>query len=583
MKHTPTGYILASIIFCLSWLSPSLFAQDYNEDDLLIDDTIKLVTPDKAELSMLIVRPDTNLPLPVALTFTIYGDEKREKDIARAKYAAQRGYVSVIAYTRGVHLSNSENLPYETEAEDVNVLIDWLAQQSWSDGRVAMYGGSFDGYTQWAATKNPHPALKTIVPYVAVIPGYGLPMENNIFINANYGWAFHVTNGKYKDQSIYQQHHRWRNLNQSWFESGKPYRTLDSFDKRPNPMLHKWLDHPSYDSYWQSLVPFKEEFAEVDIPVLSITGYYDDGQVSAIRYVQEHEKYHPNPNHYLVIGPYDHWTAQGKAGKTLRDITLDPSALIDVPALTVQWLDFILKKGPRPDLLKNRINYQVMGDDKWHSAPSLKVLNDNSQRLFLGTKGELKKVPSTTSSYSRLEIDLNDRKTQNTYYPWPITTEQLPDKNALVFVSPKLQEDQIYAGQFSANLDLKLNRKDVDINLVVYHLTPQGEYFHLSYYIGRASYAKDMTKRQLLTPGIVESVPVRGTRMNAKLLEKGSQIIVVANINKNNFAQVNYGTGKDVSDESFDDALTPLVIDWMHTSYVDLPLQKITQQAGTAN
>jgi hypothetical protein len=31
-----------------------------------------------------------------------------------------------------------------------------------------------------------NPALKTIVPYVAAIPGLGVPMENNVFINANY-------------------------------------------------------------------------------------------------------------------------------------------------------------------------------------------------------------------------------------------------------------------------------------------------------------------------------------------------------------------------------------------------------------
>ena len=28
------------------------------------------------------------------------------------------------------------------------------------------------------------------MPYVAAIPGYGLPMANNVFLNANYGWVF---------------------------------------------------------------------------------------------------------------------------------------------------------------------------------------------------------------------------------------------------------------------------------------------------------------------------------------------------------------------------------------------------------
>lgn len=72
-------------------------------------------------------------------------------------------------------------MPYEYETKDVNAVIDWIIQQSWSNGRVGMYGGSYSGFAQWAAAKYLHPALKTIVPYVAAIPGLGLPMENNVF------------------------------------------------------------------------------------------------------------------------------------------------------------------------------------------------------------------------------------------------------------------------------------------------------------------------------------------------------------------------------------------------------------------
>ena len=133
----------------------------------------------------------------------------------------------------------------------------------------------------------------------------------------------------------------------------------------------------------------------------------------------------------------------------------------------------------------------------------------------------------------------------------------------------------IYAGQFSANLDIRINRKDVDLNLVVYQLTPDNQYFHLSYYLGRASYADDMNNRQLLVPGQVTSVPVRGTRMNGKLLEKGSRLVVVANVNKNSFAQVNHGSGKDVSDETVEDANGLLEIDWMASSYVHLPIKPL--------
>ncbi|WP_209444282.1 hypothetical protein [Pedobacter borealis] len=44
------------------------------------------------------------------------------------------------------------------------------------------------------------------------------------------------------------------------------------------------------------------------------------------------------------------------------------------------------------------------------------------------------------------------------------------------------------------------------------------------------------------------------------------------NIDKNPFAQINYGTGKDVSKETIKDAGTPLKIKWSTESFIELGL-----------
>ena len=69
---------------------------------------------------------------------------------------------------------------------------------------------------------------------------------------------------------------------------------------------------------------------------------------------------------------------------------------------------------------------------------------------------------------------------------------------------------------------------------------------------------QDMSKRELLTPGKIESISFDRTRMVCRQLSKGSRLLVVLNINKNADAQVNYGTGKDVRDETMEDATIPL-------------------------
>jgi len=83
-----------------------------------------------------------------------------------------------------------------------------------------------------------------------------------------------------------------------------------------------------------------------------------------------------------------------------------------------------------------------------------------------------------------------------------------------------------------------------------------------------------MTRRKLLTPGKMESIPFDRTRLVGRRLSKGSRLLVVVNVNKNPFAQVNYGTGKDVSDESSADGKVPLRVRWHSESFVRIPIAR---------
>ena len=83
-----------------------------------------------------------------------------------------------------------------------------------------------------------------------------------------------------------------------------------------------------------------------------------------------------------------------------------------------------------------------------------------------------------------------------------------------------------------------------------------------------------MSTRKLLRPGIKETIHFDRTRMVSRQIGKGSRLLVVLNINKNSFAQVNYGTGKDVSDETIKDAKEPLKIKWHTDSFIKIPVSK---------
>jgi uncharacterized protein len=536
-------------------------------------------TPEGITLSAIIVRQrGQKEPRPSAFQFTIYSNEKW--NIQTAIHAAAHGYVGVIADTRGKRLSPDDIVPWEHDGKDATVVIDWISKQPWSDGRVVMYGGSYLGFTQWAAAKYMHPALKAIAPYVAANPVMGLPIENNIFITPNYQWAFHVTNNKTMDQSVYSDWKHWDKAFTELFESGRAFRDIDKVEGTPSPWFQKWLNHPSYDEYYQAMLPYGEDYKKIDIPVLNITGYFDGASITALDFLQRHYQARPNAEHYLIIGPYNHNSAQSTPREFHSNYKLDQVALShDAQEITFEWFDHLLYGKAKPVLMKDKINYQLMGSNTWQHAPSFELLNQQGITFHLGAtqddNGRLALFTGApdSNSYVQQEIDLGDRKERRNEHSWQVIQDKLQDPNGLIFVTEPLDQPQELSGAVTGHFSIAINKKDVDLGFKLYEVMQDGKAFQLTRYISRASYAKDMSKRELLIPGLKTQVPIINSRINGKLIKKGSRLALVLNINKNPGAQVNMGTGKDVSDETIADAAEPLKIKWFSDSQIKIPLK----------
>lgn len=545
-----------------------------------IQDSVMVKTRDGALISAMVVRKKgIATPKPVLLQYTIYVRDK-DRDIKSLKEAADNGYVGVIAYTRGKRFSPNEIFPYENDANDTYDVIDWISKQEWCNGSVGMFGGSYNGFTQWAACKKLHPALKTIVPYVAAGPGMGWPSENNVFVNPNYEWSFYVGNNKYLDTITGNDRQRFRKMQNKWWETGFAYKKMDSIDGSPNRLFQRWISHPSFDEYWQKMAPYGKEFAQINIPVLSIDGYYNDSQNSGLNYLREHYKYNPKANHYLIIGPYGHLGAQREGQAVLNGYEVDSNALINTKKITYQWFDYILKNGPKPEILKDKINYQVMGANEWRSAPSLDKMANSFLKMYLtdhksGNFYALNPQKPIQKKYLYQEVDFADRAiANNDYYPDPIIRKEIDTSNGFIFISEPLEEPILINGSFWGEIKASINKKDMDMGVTLYEVMPNGDYFHLSYLIGRASYAKDITKRNLLKPNEIASIPFSNTHLVSKQLSKGSRLLVAINVNKNPFSQLNYGTGNEVSDETIEDAKESLKVKWYNDSFIKIPIWK---------
>ncbi len=512
-----------------------------------------------------IVRPRVERRLPALLNFTIYADP--QNNYSEATRTASMGYAGVVGTVRGKRCSPGSAVPYEHDSEDAAALVEWIAAQPWSDGRVGMYGGSYEGGTAWAAAKRMPKALKAIMTGAPVAPGIDVPMEGNIFWNFVYPFPFYTTNNKTLDDATYNDSARWQRLDRDWYRSGRSYLDLEKIDGVPNPVFRKWIAHPSYDAYWRAMIPFQKEFARIDVPVLTTAGYYYGGPGAAVHYFREHLNQRPDAEHYLLIGPYDHVRAHSgtinllgrKTMTTLAGYELEPAAHLDMSELRYQWFDYVFRKGPKPALLADKVNYFVVGANRWKHAPSLAAMADRKMKLPV---------------HGELTVNLADRSDVDRVVPGGgVVDNEIDLANGLKFVSDPVSTPTEVSGLFSGHFELVTNKKDFDFNVALYELTPAGKYHLLAPYWSRASYTGHPGERRLLTPGKRERLDFESIRLMSQQLQTGSRIVAVISVIKESARQINYGRGKDVSGESVADAGEPLHIQWLPGSFIELPLR----------
>ena len=107
---------------------------------------------------------------PVIFRYTPYHrtsiiPETGEVPVAPFDFFLSRGYAYVAADMRGSGASFGWNdVMTPMIVEDAGVIVDWIAAQPWSDGNVGMFGGSYEGWSQFATAAAKPEALKAIVP-----------------------------------------------------------------------------------------------------------------------------------------------------------------------------------------------------------------------------------------------------------------------------------------------------------------------------------------------------------------------------------------------------------------------------------
>ncbi|MGN6313525.1 MAG: CocE/NonD family hydrolase [Rhodanobacteraceae bacterium] len=560
-----------------------------NREDVIVDLHHMIPLRDGVQLAATIWRPsDQAKPLPVVLVMTPYITDETQ---ARAVKFATHGYVYVSVDVRGRGTSQGRFTPLYGNGPDGADVIAWLAKQPWCDGRVVTRGGSYRGMDQWQILAE-HPAhLVAAVPTAAVYPGWDYPQPKGIAMSYTAQWLA-LTSGHTGQENLFGDEKYWESRFVDAYEHNRPFYTLADLAGTQRAVFLEWLDHPADDAYWAAYNPKPDDYKSIDVPVLTITGYFDDDQRGALRYYREfmaNASTNAKKHFYLLLGPWDHPGTRHPQQK-LGGLTFDKKSVLDIDQLQIDFFDWVLKGGKRPGILSERVNYYVMGAHEWRHADSLKDLSDHTLRLYLSSPGSdahdvfhagfltteqpgeqpadtFRDDPLALTPADELLKDQGDDALVHSAEPYK------PDR--LIYVSDRLPKAITLAGAMQLLANISLDTPDGDVGAEVDAILPDGRTLVLGRDMMRARFRHGMAKAEPATPGAIEPWRFDGFYFTARELPKGTRLRVALGPLDTPDWQKNYNSGGRIGYETAKDARTATFtvhLDPRHPSYLELPL-----------
>ena len=491
-------------------------------NDILIDNLVAIRMRDGVTLYADVYRPVGDGRFPVLISRTPYSTERFPTAYDAAVYFAQRGYVYVFQDVRGRHESEGTWVPFFSNEKDGYDTIEWAAKQKWSDGRVAMQGGSYLGQNQWRAAQAAPPALVTIFPMVASTSIYHdwMTLNGGWRLSFNFGW------GPVRQESRIMQNpgpHTIDSLHAIHYDDVQKHLPLNTMQQRVGrhaKFYDDWLAHPDYDDYWKPLNA-EEVFDKVTIPVHTFGGWFDIFSQGTLRgYVgMSHkggsEKARKGSN--LVIGPWGHGPSQ-KFGA----IDFGPTANVDPLPLQLRWYDYWLKGMDNGLASEPPVKLFVMGRNQWAYEREYPIARTQYRPFYFNSNGQA----NTAAGDGRLswtkpaDVSIADRFKYDPANPVPSLggnnccgtptptgpqdqrpIEKRPD--VLVYTSDVLQEELEVTGPVKVVLFASTDAVDTDFVAKLVDVYPDGTSYNMAEGIVRARYRESLSKPTLLKPGQV--------------------------------------------------------------------------------
>jgi putative CocE/NonD family hydrolase len=493
---------------------------------------------------------------------------------------------------RGRGNSEGKFEPLANDARDGHDVVEWLAKQPWCNGKVALWGGSYAGFNQWATLKEFPPHLATIVPAAAAHPGVDFPAPGNIFLSYDIQWLT-FTSGVTPNAKLFGDSTFWISKYRERYLNHVPFQKLDTLVGNPSPHFQKWLLHRKPDEYLDAMSPGPKDYSKMDLPILTITGHYDDDQPGAMTFYRRHMEHGTKKGcdqHYLLIGPWDHAGTRTPT-EEVGGLKFGKASRVDLNKLHKEWYDWTMKGGSKPKFLEKRVTYYVPGAEEWKYAESLEAIPSKPEVLYLtcpdgsandvfhsGTLSRSKPGKGAPAKYVYDPLDVRPAELEREQIKNEVTDQRMALNlfgNGLVYHSEPFTDAVEVTGYVKFIAWIALDVPDTDFAVRLYEIKPDGTSIALSDDSKRARYRESLREEHLVKSGAIERYEFTSFHLFSRRLEKGSRLRLVFSSPNSIYLEKNYNSGGEVASESRKDARTAhvsLYQDADHASYLEIPM-----------
>ena len=509
-------------ILTVALLSITGLAYGQEPYPVVYEGNVPMVTRDGVTLRSDIYRPKADGKFPVLLERTPYN---KYSNIDSGLKGAARGYVVILQDVRGRNASDGDWYPFKHESADGYDSVEWAAALPYSNGKVAMIGGSYVGATQMLAAVASPPHLVAICPV--------------------------VTASNYHEHWAYQGGAFMQMLAQAWSSAlainglerragGSAIPSHWDYKRPPSgyPVIDPgkaagladyyfdWIAHPAYDAYWKQW-SIDEHYGQIRVPVLSVAAWYDLFQDGSIRnYVgirREGGSEVARAGARLVIIPGGHAGFDRKVG----EVDFGKDSVLDLDSFQYKWYDHILKGIDNGVDRERAVKIFVMGRNAWQEEDDWPVARAKETRYYLHSGGKanslegdgaLSETAPGNEPPDAYRYDPEDPVPTHggpvlgdtvNFPPGPLDQRKIEGRaDVLVYTTPAFAQDVEVMGPISLDLYVSSSAVDTDFTGKLVDVAPDGTARNLTDGILRARYRDSMAAAKLMVPGTIYRVRV---------------------------------------------------------------------------